>query len=168
MVDPDWMMQAMMGDKLILRLHLTPSNNPKVEIRAYTYWAEEGIYNGSVLVYRHWEGEHRSEIEFQWFNNDREAWKSDFMVESEFWPTPWHQSLNTVCTIGTTASNTRQISAGHPQALVHIAGMQAAAQLADFSSVGGFPFVSLGIYRERLGGIVTSALKSWRTLIDQK
>jgi hypothetical protein len=149
------MMQAMSGENLVVRLHITPGATPRAEAHAFGYWYDDMMPNGFKAVYRYNEliekGVRETGIrplECIALPSNVNTWHEYFECESQYWPEPWHMPEPVVCSIGTKRKDTRRLPVAHPQALAHLARFQGQAS-------------------SEKGGIVNSAVKNWRQLVDQ-
>lgn len=168
MIDSKWMLSAMMGDALVLRLHITPGRAPKTVAQAFSYWNDDMAYNGFYITYNHDESSDIGlrPLDCRWLPRDPNAWHEHIQTVAESWPVLWHDLEQTVCTIGTKAKNTKKLPPTHPQILTHLARFQAAAALTDASKFeSGWGSINLSIVARRLEGLIRLSVKEWRQMV---
>lgn len=166
MIDPQWFMQAMQGDNIIVRLHLGTGRDTPRQVRAlaYTYWVDDMAYNGAEVRY---ESDASAEkfppLTLVPLPGPPDNWKPFILEQSRTWPTLWHQSIMVICTRGPFVN--QLVAPSRPEVLHHLARFEGLALEAE-RHAGVFDRITYQIVAKRLGGIVRGCAASWTKLLD--
>lgn len=160
-------LDRMQGDNIVLRLHITQVNRSVSSAvgRAYGYYHDcEGMYYGAEIIYTCNNHGAIQPLRVNSFPHDMDEWSNCAEgILSDWDRGPWHQAKNVVLTHRSRDYGDRELDAGHPVALRHLAVFQGMMLATPAYPMGR---VLLDIAARRLDALVRGRVSVWNELVS--